>query len=166
MEEKFWYALYTKPKHEFKAAVDCGKLDIEYYLPTITRLKQWSDRKKKVTEPLLSGYIFVLVNERERLTILQSNTIVKTVSFSGTPAKIHPIQIENLKKFLEEEKEVIINNQLSTGAEVLITSGPFSGVEGIVFQDENNEEMLAINIDLLNRSVVVRLPSTSVVEKK
>lgn len=166
MEDKYWYALYTKPRHEFKAALDCGNLDIEYYLPTITKVKQWSDRKKKVTEPLLNGYIFVFVDEKERLSILQSKTIVKTVSFSGVPARIHPLQIENLKKFLEEEQDYTLENQLAIGTEIVVTDGPFKDVEGVVYQDENNEEMLAINIELLNRSVVVRLPSNSVTEKK
>ena len=48
MEEKAWYALYTKAKSEYKAAEQLAAIDVEYYLPVVTRTKQWSDRKKKV----------------------------------------------------------------------------------------------------------------------
>jgi len=55
--DKFWFALYTKPRNEFKAEQQLIAAGITNYLPTVTLLKQWSDRKKKVTEPLLRGYI-------------------------------------------------------------------------------------------------------------
>ena len=55
---KYWYVLYTKPRHEFKAEAQINSLNIESYLPTNTVIKQWSDRKKKITEPLFKSYIF------------------------------------------------------------------------------------------------------------
>jgi len=58
-----WYALYTKPRHELKAKSQLSSVSIEYYLPTITVTKQWSDRKKKIEEPVFKGYIFIKVNE-------------------------------------------------------------------------------------------------------
>ena len=77
-----WFALYTKPKHEFKAELELNNLSVENYLPKITRVRQWSDRKKKITLPLFSGYIFINVNEKERYQSLQLPSIVKTVSFN------------------------------------------------------------------------------------
>ena len=50
-DNKYWFALYTKPRSEFKAEQQLTAVGVENYLPTITRLKQWSDRKKKVTTP-------------------------------------------------------------------------------------------------------------------
>jgi len=55
MDEKFfngnefknWYAMYTKPRSEFKAAQQLNVNKIIYYLPTVTIVRQWSDRKKK-----------------------------------------------------------------------------------------------------------------------
>ena len=45
--EKHWFALYTKPRHEFKAELQLKNISIDNYLPTYIVTKQWSDRKKK-----------------------------------------------------------------------------------------------------------------------
>ncbi|MEJ2505376.1 MAG: transcription termination/antitermination NusG family protein [Ignavibacteriaceae bacterium] len=76
--EKSWLALYTKPRSEFKAEEQLISSGIQTYLPTITKLKQWSDRKKKIAEPLFRGYIFIYADEQERLTSVEKPAIVKS----------------------------------------------------------------------------------------
>jgi transcription antitermination factor NusG len=165
-KKKYWYALYTKPRHEFKAEKDLLAAGLEYYLPTVTTLKQWSDRKKKVTEPLFRGYIFFYGDESERYEALQSPAILSTVNWKGVPARIPDWEIENLRILLTEKPEVFVGEKIQKGTRVKIVEGPFSGVEGIVFDNSQSERMLAITVDLLNRSVLVRLPSQSVIELK
>jgi len=165
-EIKKWFALYTKPKHEFKAEQQLSAYGVEYYLPTVVRIKQWSDRKKKVKEPLFSGYIFVHGTERERLIALEQYAIVRSIFFEGRPATVPDWQIENLRKMLEEGTEVTVTEQLSVGTHVKILSGPFKDVEGVVYESVNQERMLAITIDLLRRSVVVKIPRESIIEQK
>ena len=92
-ENKKWFALYTKSKHEFKAAAQLNECEIEYYLPTVVRIKQWSDRKKKVTEPLFSGYIFLHGSEKERLIALEQYAIVRTNPAQNTMTKPMPSTI-------------------------------------------------------------------------
>lgn len=163
---KKWFALYTKSKHEFKACEQLKASGIDFYLPTIVRIKQWSDRKKKVTEPLFSGYIFIHGNEKDRLNALEEYAIVRSIYFEGRPAIIPDWQMENLKKMLERSSEVSVTDQLNVGTEVKIISGPFKDVEGIVYLNNNQEKMLAITIDLLRRSVVVKIPRDSIIEKR
>ena len=52
-----WYALYTKPRWEKKVAKALEKIGIIVYCPMITEVRQWSDRKKKVTLPLFKSYV-------------------------------------------------------------------------------------------------------------
>lgn len=165
-EDKKWFALYTKPKHEFKAETQLKVSGVEYYLPTVIRVKQWSDRKKKVKEPLFNGYIFIYGNERERLIALEQYAIVRTIFFEGKPAIVPNWQIENLKKMLEKGEDVTVTDQLQIGSTVKIISGPFKDVEGIVYESSNQERMLAITIDLLRRSVIVKIPRDSIIEQK
>ncbi len=164
--QKYWYALYTKPRHEFKAEKDLLAAGLEHYLPTVSTLKQWSDRKKRVTEPLFRGYIFFYGDESERYKALQSSAILNAVNWKGIPAKIPEWEIENLKILLREKPEAIVGEKIEKGTRVKIIEGPFSGVEGIVFDNSRNERMLAVTIDFLNRSVSVRLSSKSVVKVK
>ena len=48
-----WFVLYTKPQFEIKVAEALQKIGVRAYCPVYTQLKQYSDRKKKVTKPLL-----------------------------------------------------------------------------------------------------------------
>lgn len=163
--QKSWFALYTKPRHEFKAKEYLDSIELESYLPTITTVRKWSDRKKKVTEPLFKGYIFVNCNELERFDALQHEAIINTICFEGKPAKIPDWQIENLQKMLAENHSVIVGDMLCEGTKVKIVEGPFAGVEGIVCQTDDRGKIFGITIDLLRRSVIVRLPKESIVKE-
>ena len=163
-KEKSWFALYTKPRNELKAAEQMQKAGINFYLPTVTKLKQWSDRKKKITEPLIRGYIFIFANEKERIVSLEQKSIIRCVSDNGKPAKIPSWQIENLKRLLQAKTELFIKEGLVAGSKVLIKSGPFEGVVGVI-QQSQNENTLAVQIDLLNRSIIAHLPKDCDFEK-
>jgi len=161
---KHWFAFYTKPRHEFKAAEQLNGLGLEYYLPTIRTIRQWSDRKKKVIEPLFKSYIFAYCSEVERYYAVQQNAIVKTIFFDGKPAIVPEWEIESLKKVVEGSEEIFVSDIPRVGTEVKIIDGPFKGVIGKVFENENNRWMLAVSIKLLRRSVIVHLPASKVVE--
>ena len=161
--QRWWFALYTKPRSEFKAAEQIQDAGVQYYLPSITKIKQWSDRKKKVNEPLLRGYIFIFANEKERIISLEQYAVVRCISERGRPAKIPEWQIDNLKKMLTTESDVLVKEGLVPGVKIRIKEGPFEGVIGTL-QEIDNEKTLAITIDLLNRSVVAHLPKESIIE--
>lgn len=154
--EKKWFALYTKPKHEFKASLQLESEGIDFYLPVITRLKQWSDRKKKITEPLLRGYIFIYADEKERNLSLEQYSIVRCIFDNGRPAVIPDWQIDNLKNFLSKKEDVIVNSGVVPGARVKILDGPFEGIIGVIKQEAKGKT-IAVNIELLNRSVLTQI---------
>ncbi len=161
--EKNWFALYTKPRSEFKASQQLTGVEVEHYLPTITRLKQWSDRKKKVTEPLIRGYIFIYATENQRLASVEQPSIVRCVFDGGHPASIPEWQIDNIRKMLSHKSEIIVYNGIVSGTKVKIKNGPFEGVVGIVTNNEIGKS-ISISIDLLNRSVITRVPQGSELE--
>lgn len=164
--ERFWYALYTKPRSEFKAAAQLEEVMVEYYLPAITVLKQWSDRKKKITEPLMRGYIFIKANESERLLSLEQQSIVRCVFDRGRAAKIPEWQIDNVRKMLSQKQELKVHEGLVPGQKVEIKDGPFEGIIGVVQYSDDGKSTIAVSIDLLNRSIITYLPKDSAFEVK
>ena len=58
---QFWYAVYTTSRAEKKVKQRLDESGIENYLPLRTEIRIWSDRKKKVSLPLIPGYIFVRI---------------------------------------------------------------------------------------------------------
>jgi len=160
---KKWFALHTKPRQEFKAESGLRDLDIEYYLPTVTVIKQWSDRKKKVTEPLLKSYIFIKANDKERHSALELTPVIRCLFYNGRPAVIPEFEMENLRNFISENYEFKVLNSIVKGSKVRITEGPFAGVTGIVIQEQDGK-YLAVSIDLLNRSVITHIKDTGMLE--
>jgi len=161
--DKKWFALYTKPRNEFKAELQLNSVYVENYLPTYTSVKQWSDRKKKVTSPLFNGYIFIHANEKERFLAVEQKAIVRTIGFSGKPSVIPDWQIESLRKMLTETPDIVISNKIETGVKVKIIDGPFTDVIGVVTAQQE-ESWLAVSVELVHRSVMVRLPKESVIK--
>lgn len=161
--DKCWLALYTKPRSEFKAEEQLIDSNITTYLPTITRLKQWSDRKKKITEPLFRGYIFIYADEQERLLSVEKPAIVRCLFDGGRPAKIPEWQIENIRKMLDSDSEVIVHDGIVPGVKVMIKDGAFKGVIGTVINEASGKS-ISVSIDLLNRSIIAHLPENCELE--
>lgn len=161
--EKKWFALHTKPRQEFKAEAGLMSLGIEYYLPTVTVLKQWSDRKKKITEPLLKSYVFIKANEKERLKAVELNPVIRCLFYNGKPAAIPEFEMENLRNFISEKYEFKVVNSIVKGSKVRITDGPFAGVTGTVVEEEEGK-YLAVSIGLLNRSVIAHITDSAILE--
>lgn len=160
-EDKSWFALYTKPKSEFKAVEQLSAAGIDHYLPVIIKEKQWSDRKKKITEPVMRGYIFIFADEKERLLSLEQYSVVRCVFDRGRAAKIPAWQIENLKKMLTTKSEIFLHDGLMPGKKVLIKNGPFEGVIGVVQEYDDGKKTIAVSIDLLNRSIIAHISKES-----
>lgn len=163
-EIKNWYALYTKPRAEFSAETQLTDAGITVFLPKIERIRRWSDRKKKIIEPLFKSYIFIHATEKQRSFACTIPAIVRTIFFDGKPSVIPPHEIENLKKILERTNNVKVLEGIVKGALIKIVDGPFANIEGVVYSELNNESMLAVSIELLNRTVVVQLPRKSVIK--
>ena len=159
--KKNWFALYVKPRHEFKVRDELEYISIQNYLPVTTKIRQWSDRKKKINEPLLKGYIFIYADEKERLSSLENISVIKCICDHGRPAKIPVWQIVNLQNMLNHDCEFSVFDGLVKGTTIEIVEGPFKGVQGVLEKTETVNN-LAVSIDLLNRSVVVHLPKESV----
>ncbi|MCF8267622.1 MAG: UpxY family transcription antiterminator [Ignavibacteriales bacterium] len=162
--DRKWYVLYTKPKHEFKAAFNLHVLEIMCYLPTIDKIKVWSDRKKKITEPAFRGYIFIKATPKERTEALTADGVSWSVMHAGRPATIPQKQLMDLHRLLSRGKGVHVSEEIIVGSRVKVISGAFEGVEAVVYDTKSSGKMIAINVEMLNRSVSVQLPSTDVVK--
>src|SRR5258708_27917934 len=73
-----WYAVQIVPRHEKKVAVELAAKGIECFLPTVSSVRQWSDRQRVIMEPLFAGYVFTwLVSaSSSRIALLRTNGVV------------------------------------------------------------------------------------------
>jgi transcriptional antiterminator RfaH len=139
-----WFALYTLPKNEKKVTERLQNLGIEAYCPMVTQVKQWSDRKKKVETPLISSYVFVNLEEKERNKVFDIHGIVRYLYWLGKPAIIQDHEIALLKDSLKGILTSVEVQGVKPGDSLTISRGPFKGKEGVVSQVEKNKIRLVL----------------------
>src|SRR5687768_3071306 len=131
--EKRWYAVYTHARWEKKVASLLARKEIENYCPLNKVLRQWSDRKKFVYEPLFTCYVFVRISKKESVSVLQTDGVLNYVNWQGKPAVIRDPEIELIKKFLLDHSNVRLEKiEVNVNDTVHIKYGLFMDQEGRV----------------------------------
>ena len=157
---RVWRVFYTRPRNEKKVAERLIASGIDVCLPLRTVLRQWSDRKKRVLEPLFPGYLFAHVDERERLAVLQDDGVVTTVSFGGTLAEARQEEIDTLRALEATPKSVEARalDAVPAGAEVIVTNGPLKGARGTV-DGSPKAYYLTLLIDSVRQAIRLEVPA-------
>lgn len=168
--KKNWYVVYTKSRCEKKVAELLQKREIENYCPLNRVIRNWSDRKKTILQPLFSSYVFVKSTEQELYKVKMVTTeIVNFVYWLGKPAVIKDVEINDIKLFLNEYSNVKLEKcAVNLGDKVRVLSGPLMNLEGNITSLGNDKVKLMLpslgysmiaeirisNIEVINRPFV------------
>ena len=101
---KKWFVLCTKPRNELKVTERLSKIGLEVYTPTKIEVRQWSDRKKKVTTPLLPSMVLVQLLEKEVDAVFQVPGAVRFLFEHGKRASVSNEEVLAMKSYLEATK--------------------------------------------------------------
>ena len=163
-EKTPWYALYVHSRAEKKVYERLVEMGMEAYLPLITRMKQWSDRMKKVEEPLFKSYLFVRSDEKNHYEILSIPGVTKFVTFERKAVVVPENQINAVKKYcndyVEDDSEVKVE-EFHEGQLVGIISGELTGLIGRLAQI-NNKKRLIVNIESVGHCIPINISRTKV----
>lgn len=158
LAEKKWYPVYTHARAEKAAAVLLVKKGIETYLPLQKQLKQWSDRKKWVEEPLIKSYLFVHITVHEMAEVLMTKGISRFLYFAGNAATMPERQIEDLRLLLASEHELEVTSaDLQPGEKVVIKAGLLMGMRGELVSYKS-QKTLVIRFEQINQSIIIQTP--------
>jgi len=159
-----WYALRVRSRHEFVASEELARKGIENFLPSVSRVRQWKDRKKTVDFPLFPGYVFVHLAARPGvfLDVLKTRGSVCFVSLEpGHPTSMPPEEIAALKAMLMSGEQLDVYPAFKEGTVVRVKHGPLLGAVGILAKREGRQ-MFLVNIDILGRSVGLKISAEDV----
>ncbi len=130
-----WYVLYTKPRHEKKLAERLLSEGWMVYCPLKKVVKQWSDRKKVVEEPLFPGFIFIQCRAQDRNQVFQNSSAVRYLYWLGRPAEVRDEEIQSIRHWMGE-----VNHQanyiecIPVGSNVRLDAGPLMGQRGKIIE--------------------------------
>ena len=161
--DRHWHALYVRSRSEKKVYAQLQDMGIKAYLPLITRVKQWSDRRKKVEEPLFKSYLFVYSNEKEHVPILNLYGVLRFVSFERKAVVVPESEIIAIKRYIDnpDEEDLEKNVKLQNGQRVRVTNGPMQGLTGTLIS-VNSKHRLLVYIDAVGQHILISIPRTKV----
>jgi transcription antitermination factor NusG len=153
-----WYGLQTRPRHEKIVAQRLEERGVTTFLPLVTEVHRWSDRKKSVQMPLFSCYVFAkfVPNRADRLRVLRVDGVFGLVGARGEGAPIPDQQIDAVRSLVEGQLSWSCHPFLKIGQRVRIRSGALDGLEGILVS-RNGDRTLVISVDAIQRSLAVRV---------
>lgn len=155
-EAENWYGLQTRPRHEKIVAHRLEERGVTTFLPLVTEVHRWSDRKKSVEVPLFGCYVFAkfVPNRSERLRVLRVDGVFGLVGARGEGAAIPDEQIDAVRTLMEERLPWSSHPFLKIGQRVRLRSGALDGLEGILIS-RNGDRTLVISVDAIQRSLAV-----------
>lgn len=144
-ETKKWHAVYTKPRWEKKVFALLEERGITAYCPLNKIRRRWSDRFKVINEPLFKSYVFVKIGDEEMKNVRTTPGVVNFVYWNSKPAVIRELEINTIKKFLNEYDFVSAEPiQLVPNQRIKILNGVLMNEEAIVIRSEKNKVQVVL----------------------
>ena len=153
-----WYLAATKPRQEVRAIENLKNQGIIAYSPVVNLVKNSAGHRRKVTEALFPGYIFINISIESNVwpKVKSTRGIKDWVRFSGKPAKLPNQLVERLKKEKQETFDAIGASKIVCGSDVRILDGPFEGLTG-VYECSSGEQRSMILLEFLGSQSRVSL---------
>lgn len=161
-----WYVLHTKPRNEKKVALLLEKKQIRAYCPVQDQIRQWSDRKKKIAEPVFRSYVFVWLGNygSDSLEVLTTPGVINFLWWNKQPGLVRDEEINAIQQFLDKYRHATIDTIFETGELVTINEGPLKDTEGTIIKQKGNKVYLSISS--LGLSMTATLPTQSLSKRK
>jgi len=129
---------------------------IESFLPLYSTRHRWRNRYEMNLElPLFPNYVFVRIDPRERVRVLEVPGVLSLVGFGRTLAPLPDFEIEALRSGLGQRK-IEPHPYLVIGERVRIKAGPMTGIEGVLVRKKNNFRVV-LALDAIMQCVAVEV---------
>lgn len=155
-----WHAAQTRPRQE-KALGEalCAK-GIACFVPLVRKVRYYSHRKRTVELPLFPSYTFLHGTSEDVVLALQTDRVARMLRVPDQSQLEH--ELAQIDKALAGGAVLDPYPYLSVGRRVVVTRGPFQGMEGIV-DVRKSPDRLVLVISMLGRATSVEI-DTSLLE--
>lgn len=165
-EDLGWYLIHTKPRLEDTALVNLERQGYRCYLPQL-RIEKIRRRKAEVvTEPMFPRYLFIQLDTgasaKSWSPIRSTLGVSQLVHFGSRPAKVDELLVDLLRR---REQARPTETLFQSGDAVLITDGPFAGIEA-TYQMADAERRSLVLLDLLSKAVRVQIDTAVLIKVK
>jgi len=164
---KRWYVIHTysgyeeNVKRNLEQRIESMDMENKIYnvlIPTEKKIKIKNGKRKIVTEKIFPGYVMVemVVDDSSWYVVRNTPNVTGFIGTGTTPTPISENEIKNLQKRMgvEEPKYTI---DVTVGAPVRITDGPFKSYEGKVSNVDDARGKIKVLVSMFGRETPVEL---------
>lgn len=152
---RFWFAVYTVPRHEKQVYHHLQMKEVESFLPLYSAVHHWRTGPARVELPLFPNYLFVHITNSERRRVLELTGVRGIVGSRSTPVPLPDSEIACLRQSLEAGW-IEPHPYLRVGMQVRIVRGPLAGIEGLLVRQKSVMKVV-LSIDLIGKSIAVEV---------
>jgi transcriptional antiterminator RfaH len=156
-----WYLVHTKPRQELLALENLHRQGYECYLPRMRVEKIRGRKASTANEPMFPRYLFIRLDSGEQgkswSPIRSTLGVSQLVQFGGRPARVDDALVAHL---IERERALPEQVLFSAGDSVVITQGPFAGLEA-VYQTRDAEKRSLILLEILTKTVKMQIETAA-----
>jgi transcription antitermination factor NusG len=160
-----WYVLWTHSHCEQQVHDQLSAKGYHSFLPRISRWSQRGGVRYLASVPMFPGYLF-LRHAIDKLSYIDVCSVRGLVSILGQRwdrlAPVPDHEIESIQQVVAATLPVMPHSYLQKGQRVRVNRGPLMNAEGILLKTEAKTGLLVLSVDLLQRSVAVRIDCTMV----
>jgi transcription antitermination factor NusG len=128
----------------------------ECFLPKYKSVRQWSDRKKEIQQPLFPGYVFCRFQFTERRPIVMTPGVLQVVGCGQVPVSVDYKEIEAIRAAVASGLPSLPWEYLKVGELVCVNYGNLKSLEGILVNFKGNHRVI-LSVTLLQRSVALEV---------
>ena len=154
-----WYVVRVRTRSEERVSAVLNEKRVETFLPCWEERRRYSDRIRRLSIPVFSGYVFCRIKLAERLPVLDTPGVQYLVGATG-PEAIQDDVITGLQKAFSQADRVSPVEYLKTGDAVRVLDGPLAGITGMLLRTKGTHRLI-ISVDALHRSVAVEVDAAS-----
>lgn len=158
-----WHLVHTKIRQEHVAQSNLERQGYACYLPKIKAEKLRAGELKVIEEPLFPRYLFIKLetglDAKSWAPIRSTLGVSRLVTFGQTPAKIDDDLLESIRA--RSESADVQLRHFAPGEQVIVTQGPFTGVEAL-YQMADGQERVVVLLTILSKQVRMTVPPTSI----
>ena len=152
-----WYLVHTKPRQEEVALANLQRQGYACYLPQM-RIERIRRRKAEVTtEPMFPRYLFIQLDSSDQgkswSPIRSTLGVSQLVHFGARAAKVDDALVELLR---QREQAMPLDAMFHSGDSVVVTDGPFVGIEAI-YQTADADRRAFILLEILSKPVSMQI---------
>lgn len=155
-----WYLVHTKPKQEAIALDNLTRQGYACYLPRLNVQKVRRGKALVVAEPMFARYLFVQLSTHDNAPswapIRSTLGVSQLVRFGTRPAKVDDELVNLLRR---REQSTPTEPLFHPGDTVVVTQGPFAGLEA-VYQMTDSQERAVVLLTILSQAVPVRMDAS------